>query len=57
MNEDNDPLYLVPEEYYYSVSRDVSEKELGRKSVALWEIPAYLFLLAMMFASTIAITK
>lgn len=55
MNEDT--FYLVPEEFYYSMSRDVSEKERNHKSFSWWEILVYLCFLAVAFAATTANIK
>lgn len=49
---DNEPLDLIPEEYYYSMSRDVSEDERTRKSFTWWELLVYATVLMMAFAIT-----
>jgi len=48
VNED----YPTSDEFYFSMSRDVpdKERERGRVSFHWWEIPIYLLLLVIMFA-------
>lgn len=49
---DEEPIDLIPEEYYYSMSRDVSENERNHKTFTWWELLVYLTVLMMAFAIT-----
>lgn len=46
MDNDNEPYYL-PEEYYYSMSRDITDRD--RRKFYWWEPILYLGLLGVMF--------